>query len=160
MAIEISFTKRIKADREFVFEWWTDLSSEDSKLVEPLRSRTVVSKTPEVILLHDEEEMYFKRMAFDVKVTLNGPEGWNAEYNGKDARASSEYKLSQADDGGTVLSYHTRIEPSGFLTNVFSPIVKPFLRRVFANEMETFVKTLEEDFSKDRQGPTPSRRLA
>jgi hypothetical protein len=138
----------IKADREFVFDWWTDLSPEDSSLVKPLKRRSVVSRTPETILLRDEEVMYFRRMVFDVKVTLERPEGWVAEYDGKDARAKSEYKLRREPDGSTTLFYYTKIEPRGLLTKAFSPLVKPFVKRVFAGEMQTFVRVLEEDFGR------------
>ena len=104
MSFEITLTCNIRADREFVFDWWTDLSPEDSCLVKPLKSRRIISKTPEVILLHDEEQMYFKRMAFDVKVKLERPERWISEYNGKDACARSEYTLRSEKDGSTKLS--------------------------------------------------------
>ena len=146
MAFEISLTRHIKADSEFVIDWWTDLSSEDSNLVKPLKSRSIISKTPELILLRDEEEMYFRRMAFDVKVTLERPERWIAEYDGKDARARSEYVLRSEEDGTTTLSYNSRIEPRGRLTKIFSPVVKPFVRHVFAVEMKTFIQTLEEEY--------------
>ena len=111
MAFEISLVRNIKADTEFVFDWWTDLSPDDSALVRPLKSRHIISKTPELILLHDEEQMYFRRMAFDVKVTLERPERWISEYDGKDAQARSEYTVRSEKDGTTTLSYHTRIEP-------------------------------------------------
>ena len=150
MAFEISLTRNIRADREFVFDWWTDLSPDDTRLVKPLKSRSIVSKTPELILLRDEEEMYFMRMAFDVKVTLERPERWVAEYDGKDARARSEYVLRAEGDGTTTLSYHSRVEPRGFFTKALSPVVKPFVRRVFAGEMKTFIQTLEEDYRKRR----------
>lgn len=149
MAFEVSLTKEIRANREFVFDWWTDLSSQDSGLVKPLKSRTVLSKTPQLILLHDEEEMYFKKMVFDVKVTLHRPEKWLAEYDGKVAHARSQYTLRE-EGRNTVLSYHTKVEPSGSLTNVLSPIVKLFVKRVFASEMETFIKALEEDYAKHK----------
>ena len=150
MAFEISLTRSIRADKEFVFDWWTDLSPEDSSLVKPLKSRNVISRTPQLILLRDEEEMYFRRMVFDVRVTLERPDRWIAEYEGKDARARSEYNLRQEDDGTTTLSYRSRVEPSGFLTKAFSPLVKPFVRRVFAGEIRTFIRVLEEDYSKGR----------
>lgn len=148
MAFEISLTRSIRADREFVFDWWTDLSAEDSNLVKPLKSRNIISKTPELILLRDEEEMYFRRMAFDVKVTLERPERWVAEYDGRDARARSEYALRPEKDGTTTLSYHSRVEPKGFFTKVFSPMMKPFVKHVFAGEMKTFIRVLEEDYRK------------
>ena len=150
VAFEISLTRGIKADWEFVFDWWTDLSLEDSTLVKPLKSRRIISKTPELILLRDEEQMYFKRMAFDVKVTLERPERWVSEYDGKDARARSEYTLRSEKDGSTRLSYHSRIEPKGFFTKIFSPMVKPFVKRVFAGEMKIFIQTLEEDYRKSK----------
>ena len=150
MIFEITLTCNIRADREFVFDWWTDLSPEDSCLVKPLKSRRIISKTPEFILLRDEEEMYFRRMAFDVKVTLERPERWISEYDGKDARARSEYTLRSEKDGSTRLSYHSRIEPKGFFTKIFSPVVKPFVKRVFAGEMKIFTRTLEEDYRKSK----------
>jgi hypothetical protein len=93
--------------------------------------------------------MYFRRMAFDVRVTLERPERWVAEYDGKDARARSEYVLRQENDGTTTLSYHSRVEPRGFFTKVFSPVVKPFVERVFAGEMKTFIQKLEGDYGQD-----------
>lgn len=148
MAFEISLTRKVRADREFVFDWWTDLSPEDSGLVKPLKSRSVVSRTPQLILLRDEEVMYFRRMTFDVKVTLERPERWVAEYDGKEAHARSEYRLRQEEDGTTTLSYHSRVEPTGFFTRIFSPVAKPFVKRVFAGEMKTFVSALEEDYDR------------
>jgi len=81
-------------------------------------------------------------------MTVKRPEGWVAEHDGKDARARTEYGLSETDDGNTLLSYHTRVEPSGFLTNMFSPLVKPLVKRVFSKVMETFIKALEEEYTK------------
>ena len=150
MAFEISLTRLINADREFVFDWWTDLSPDDSKLVKPLKSRQIVSRTPNMVVLRDEEEMYFRRMTFDVTVTLYPPERWISEYDGKDARAKSEYTLKSEKDGTTLLSYYTRIEPKGFFTKIFSPVVKPFVRRVFSGEMEIFIQTLENDYRKKK----------
>jgi len=154
LAFEISLTKNIRAKREFVFDWWTDLSSEDTRLAKPLKSRKIISRTPQAILLHDEEEMYFRRMGFEVKVMLERPESWVAEYDGRDAHARSEYLLRQETDGSTTLLYHTRIEPRGFLTNVFSPLVRPFVRRVFVTEMETFIQTLEEEYGRPHLVPS------
>lgn len=146
MAFEISFTTNIRAEREFIFDWWTDLSPEDSNLVKPLKSRRVVSRTPELVLLRDEEEMYFKRMVFDVRVALERPERWTSEYDGKDAHARSEYVLRQEKDGTTTLSYHTRIEAKG-LMKLLSPVAKPFVRRVFVGEMRNFIQKLEEEYA-------------
>jgi hypothetical protein len=146
MTIEISISRNIKAGREFVFDWWTDLSPEDAKLVKPLKNRKIISKTPHEILLQDEEEMYFRKMRFDVKVTLFRPEKWISEYDGKDATARSTYQLVGEADGSTRLQYSTRIEPKGFLTKTFSPFVKPLIRRVFAGEMDIFIKTLEKEY--------------
>ena len=148
---EISLTHNIRADREFVFDWWMDLSPEDAALVKPLKSRRVISKSPEVIILRDEEEMYFKRMVFDVKVTLYKPERWTSEYEGKHASAKSQYILKSEADGSTTLFYHTRIKPKGFFTRIFSPIVKPFVKRVFAGEMKVFIQTLESEYQKSKQ---------
>jgi hypothetical protein len=133
-----------------VFDWWTDLSPEDSRLVKPLKNRQIISKTSNVIVLRDEEEMYLRRMAFDVKVTLERPERWISEYDGKNATAKSEYVLRPEKDGTTTLSYHTKIEPKGFLTKLLSPIVKPFVKRVFSGEMKVFIRTLELDYQKSK----------
>ena len=100
--------------------------------MKPLKNRQIISRTPNLIVLRDEEEMYFRRMTFDVKVTLEKPDRWVSEYDGKDARARSEYTLRSEKDGTTLLSYHTRIEPKGFFVKIFSPVVKPFVKRVFA----------------------------
>jgi hypothetical protein len=150
LAFEISLTRNINADKEFVFDWWTDLTPDDSRLVKPLKSRHIISKTPNLIVLRDEEEMYFRRMAFDVKVTLERPERWISEYDGKDARARSEYTLRSENDKTTSLSYHSRIEPKGFFTKLFSHIVKPFVKRVFAGEFKIFIRTLELDYLKSK----------
>jgi hypothetical protein len=150
LAFEISITRQIRADKEFVFDWWTDLSPDDANLVKPLKSRAIISRTSDTILLRDEEQMYLRKMAFDVKVTLHRPGSWISEYDGKDAKAKSEYYLRSEQDGSTILEYHTKIEPKGFLTSLVSPLVKPFVKRVFANEMKIFINALERDYRNRR----------
>lgn len=147
---EISLTRRINASREFVFDWWTDLSSEDVQLAKPLKKRQIISRTPDVIVLHDEEQLYFKRMAFDVKVTLHKPDSWISEYSGKAATARSEYILRSEPDGSSTLLYHTKVEPKGFFTNAFSFLVRPFVQRVFSEEMKGFIRTLEAEYQTKR----------
>ena len=147
MAFEISLVRGIRADKEFVFDWWTDLSSDDTRLVEPLKKREIISKSPTLIVLKDEEQMYFKKMSFDVRVTLERPTRWISEYDGSSASARSEYVLSSESDGSTTLTYHTRIEPKGFLTKIFSPLVRPFVQRVFSGEMNVFIETLEKEYA-------------
>jgi hypothetical protein len=146
MSFEFSLTRNIKARKEFVFDWWTDLSPEDTNLVKPLKSRQIISKTPKLILLRDEEQMYFRKMKFDVKVSLERPDKWISEYDGEDATARSEYSLRSEKDGTTTLFYHTRIDPKGFITRMFSPIVKLLVKRVFVGEMKVFTQKLEEDY--------------
>jgi hypothetical protein len=90
--------------------------------------------------------MYFRKMSFDVRVALNRPESWTSEYDGKDARARSEYTLRSEDDGSTTLLYHSRVEPKGVLTNTFSFIVKPFVKRTFSEEMKEFIRVLEAEY--------------
>ncbi len=89
-------------------------------------------------------------MKFDVKVTLERPARWISEYEGKDASARSEYTLREEplenEIMTTTLSYHTKIEPRGFFTRLFSPVVKPLVKRVFTSEMEIFIRKLEEDY--------------
>jgi len=146
LTIKISISRTIRANREFVFDWWTDLSPDDAKLIRPLKARRILSKTKEKIVLHDEEQMYFKRMEFDVEVTLHRPDSWISEYRGRSATARSEYFLESGPNGSTILKYSTRIEPKGFLTRTFAPLVKPFVKRIFASEMDTFVTVLEKDY--------------
>ena len=152
MVFEISISRTIDAPKEFVFDWWTDLSPNDSKLVKPLKVREIISRTPETILLRDEEEMYFKRMSFNVKVSLERPTKWVSEYDGKDARARSEYILT-SNGSKTNLEYHTKIEPKGFMTDLFSPLVKPFVKHVFSGEINVFIRTLEDEFKQSQKNP-------
>jgi hypothetical protein len=152
---EISLEREITAHPEFVFDWWTDLSPDDSKLVKPLKSRKIINRTPSTIKLHDEEEMYFKKMSFDVTVTLERPTRWVSEYDGNIASAKSEYLLVPESDTQdskpvTKLHYHTRIEPKGVITGLFSPIVKQFVKRVFAAEMKVFIRELEAEYERTR----------
>lgn len=150
MAFEISLIREIRASQEFVFDWWTDLSSDDTKLVKPLRKREIISKTTNEIVLRDEEVMYMKKMSFLVKVTLERPKRWISEYEGKDATARSEYILESAarnpNNELTILYYHSKIEPRGFLTKTLSPFVKPLVRRVFKQEMAAFIIELQKDY--------------
>ncbi len=145
---QIYLTRKIKASQEYVFDWWTDLSPDDTKLVRPLKNRRIISKSPTEVLLEDNEMMYFRKMKFQVRVTLERPEKWSAEYDGKAARARSEYVLHPEQDGTTTMFYHSVVEPKGFLTNLFSPIVKPFVKRIFSGEMDIFNKTLEDEYRK------------
>jgi hypothetical protein len=149
---EIFITRKIHASMEFTFDWWTDLSPDDPNLVKPLKSRRIISRTPTVVRLEDEEDMYFRRMKFQVEVFLERPKKWRAIYEGKVARATSEYVLNSEIDGTTTMKYHSMIEPKGFLTNLFSPIVKFFVRRIFEGEMDIFNRTLEAEFREKAPG--------
>lgn len=80
MTFEISLVRQVSADKEFVFDWWTDLSPDDVNLVKPLKKREIISRTAEQIVLRDEEQMYFRRMSFLVKVSLERPSRWVSEY--------------------------------------------------------------------------------
>ncbi len=148
MVFEIYITRKIKAKREFVFDWWTDLSPDDAKLVKPLKNRKIISKTAKEVVLQDEEMMYFRKMKFEVRVTLERPERWSAQYVGKAASARSEYLLRPEENGTTTLFYHSVIEPKDFLTNLFSPIVRHFVKRVFSGEMDIFNSTLEAEYQR------------
>lgn len=148
LTIKFKITRKIQADQKFVFDWWTDLSSDDSKLVKPLKSRKIISRTNDNIVLEDEEEMYFKRMKFDVTVALYPPDLWVSEYSGKSASARSEYRLISRSPEETTLMYSTEIEPSECFVRAFSLFVKPFVRHVFASEMTVFISALEEEFRK------------
>jgi hypothetical protein len=154
-AIEFSLVRKIRADMEFVFGWWTDLSPDDTRLVKPLKKREIICKTENSILLRDEEKMYFKKMEFLVEVSLERPNHWIAKYEGKDASARSEYKLEPKEENHeskiTMLYYHTRIEPRGFLTRIFSPLVKHLVKRVFVSEMNVFITKLEEEYARSLQ---------
>jgi hypothetical protein len=151
MTIRIALSRRVGAPREFVFDWWTDLQSTDTELVEPLKKRTMISRSSNLLVLRDEEQMYWKKMVFDVRVTLSRPESWVAEYSGDAATARSEYRLSALDGDTTLLSYQSSIEPSGVLTRAFAPVVAPFIKRIFASEMDTFNATLEREFIASRR---------
>ncbi len=148
MTFEISLTRHINADRDYVFDWWTDLSPDDTRLVKPLKKRQIISKTANLLVVRDEEQMYFKKMSFEVRVTLDKPSRLISEYDGSAASARSEYLLQSVDKSESLLFYHTRIKPKGFLTNLFSPLIKPFVRRIFANEMNVFIHSLEESYAK------------
>jgi hypothetical protein len=149
LTIELSLMRSIKASKEFVFDWWTDLSPDDTNLVKPLKKRKIISKEPNFIVVEDEEEMYFRKMKFLVKVSLERPDRWISEYDGKVATARSEYTLQENADGNTTtLFYHTKIEPKGFLTKLFSPLIAPFIKRIFASEMKIFIGKLEDDYLK------------
>jgi hypothetical protein len=147
LGLEIKLERVINANKEFVFDWWTDLSPSDTALAKPLKSRKIISRSPTQVLLQDDEVILHKRMKFDVRITLARPNAWIAEYDGKVAKARSEYTLS--DEGGsTKLFYHSIIEPKGFLTKLFSPIIAPFVKRVFYSEVDGFIRVLEEDYRK------------
>jgi hypothetical protein len=151
LTIEFSIERKIRADPTFVFDWWTDLEPQDSKLVKPLKARKILSKTSEKIILRDEEEMYFNRMEFDVEVTLHRPESWISEYDGKTAMARSEYRVEKSSDGSSTLRYSTVIKPKGELLKFLSPLVKPFIKRVFSSEMDVFIATLEKEYAGQRK---------
>src|SRR5579885_2728921 len=141
MAFEIELEYLIFADIEFVFDWWTDLSPQDTKLAKPLKSREIISKSPTQILLRDEEVILGRKMIFDVRVTLNSQEhSWIAEYSGKIAKATSEYKLiseQPSEDSRrvrciTILSYHPTTHRNVFLSTLGCPQIRPFVKKVFS----------------------------
>jgi len=165
MPFEIRLEYTIHADKEFIFDWWTDLSPDDTRLAKPLESRKIISRSPTDIVLEDEEVIFGRKMAYNVRVTLNKPLfSWVAEYDGKDAKARSEYRLvSEGPNGNTTrLLYHSTVLTKGFLTNLFSPIVRYFVKRVFRREIEEFSMAIEKEYGTNRhsncQNTTRERR--
>ncbi|MHB8567091.1 MAG: hypothetical protein ACYC7D_06315 [Nitrososphaerales archaeon] len=73
LLVRVSIKREIKASKEFIFDWWIDLSPEDANLVRPLKRRKIISKSSTLIILEAEEEMYLRRMKFNVKVILERP---------------------------------------------------------------------------------------
>jgi len=145
---KLRITREINASKEFIFDWWTDLSPDDSRLVKPLKSRKIISKSPNLIVLEDEERMYFRRMKFSVRVSMERPNRWVSEYEGKTAHARSEYVLSSISKEVTRLHYTSEISPEGFFTNLFSPIIKLFVKRVFQGEFDVFIRAIESEYAR------------
>tara|TARA_B100001013_G_C24584095_1_gene431910 strand:- start:682 stop:1131 length:450 start_codon:yes stop_codon:yes gene_type:complete len=129
---------------EIVYAWWTDLQSTDSKLVKPLKSRKIISKSDDIII-EDVVKLFGKEMRYTVKVILKPPYEWKAEYNGTAATAVSKYKLTLVD-GKTQFNYQSNIYPKGYLTKIFFPIIKLFIQHIFSKEMDEYNKKLEEDW--------------
>ena len=134
---------------DFVFKWWTDLSEKDSKYVKPLKSRDIIEKKENIIIVEDGVKILGRKMKYKVRVTLNPPYEWLAEYEGSVAKAISRYKISEVGEG-TRLDYESHIEPRGWFTRLFSPIISRFLIRVFSTEMDAYCRALEDEFSMRR----------
>ena len=141
----LEITKIVRAPREVVFDWWTDLADTDSSLVKPLKIRRVLPREGDVIHVDDTVKILGRTMRYSVKVTVYPPDRWVAEYSGRVADATSTYKLIEIPEG-TKMHYSSEIRPKGILTKIVFPIISWMVKRVFSKEMDIYNEALEEEW--------------
>ncbi len=139
----IRITKIVRAPKDFTFKWWTDLHSNDSEIVTPLKSRKIISKTKERIQVEDIVRILGLKMKFNAIVRMYPPNKWVAEYKGKMATARSEYNLEESGED-TVIEYSTRIQAKG-LIRIFMPLAKYGIKITFSSEMNKYNEQLIKD---------------
>ena len=147
MAINTKFEYSIRASRDFVFEWFTDLSPEDTKIAEPLKVRKIISRSSTEIRLQDVEEMLGRRIKLDVQVLLNRPAyHWTAIYKSDMADARAEYQLSAEAPDRSGLKYESKLMLKGSFANLLSPFIGLAIKRTFKKELDIFTRAIELDF--------------
>ena len=58
---------------EIVYYWWTDLQSTDSKLVKPLKSRKIISKSDDIIIEERAQKSHLKSILIYVSSRKSPP---------------------------------------------------------------------------------------
>lgn len=148
MPITTEFEYSIHASRNFVFDWFADLSSEDTKLAKPLKERKIISRSPSEIRLQDIEVILGKEIKLDVRVLFSRSDySWTGIYTSNTADARSEYRLFAEGPDRTMLRYHSVIMPHGFFTKLVSPIIAYAVKRTFRSEFDGFKKAIELEFT-------------
>ena len=142
--MHIKLSKIVRAPSDAVFAWRTDLTANDSNYVEPLKSRRILGKENNIILLEDTVKIIGMRMTYKVRVTLIPPYEWIAEYMGSTAKATSKYRVSDVDEG-TRLDYESNIVFRKWFIRILSPIISRLLLRIFSTEMDDYCRALEEE---------------
>ncbi len=141
----LEITKIVRAPREVVFNWWTDLADADSSLVKPLKDRRVLTREGDVTYVDDTVKILGRTMKYSVKVTVYPPDRWVAEYSGRVADATSTYQLIEIPEG-TKMLYSSEVRPKGILTKIAFPIIRWMVERVFSKEMDDYNGALEEEW--------------
>jgi hypothetical protein len=147
LPIHTEFEYSIQASRDFVFDWFQDLSPDDTKLAKPLKERKVLSKSPTEAKIQDTETILGKKVNLDVHVLYNRSDySWTGTYTSNLAEAKSEYKLSSESAERTTLRYNSTIVPKGFFPKLVSPIIAYAVKRTFKGEFDVFKTAIESEF--------------
>lgn len=117
----------------------------DAELVVPLKSRRVIKRTGNQIVVEDMVKILGRTMKYLCTVELYPPSRWVAKYSGEVADATSTYMLFD-DEGETRMEYTSEIRPKGFFTRLALPLVKPAVRRTFSKEMDDYKSRLEAEW--------------
>lgn len=143
--VQLKITKHIRAPKEYVYRWWTDLREDDAERVVPLASRNVVKRSDDQIVVEDVVKILGRTMKYLCKVDLYPPSKWVANYSGKIADATSTYMLFD-EDGYTRMEYSSEIKPKGIFTKLALPLVKFAIKRIFSKEMDEYNSRLEAEW--------------
>ncbi len=155
MPITTEFEYSIQASRDFIFDWFSDLSPDDVKLAKPLKQRKIISRSPTEARLEDTEVILGKRINLDVQVFYNRSDySWSGIYTSGIADARSEYRLLiggfSVGTTTTILKYRSTIFPKGLFTKLISPIIGFAVKRTFEKEFEAFKKAIEHDHAEEQ----------
>lgn len=140
-----------RAPLNFVYQWATDYTSEDSRYSAERFDRRVHLRSRRTIVLEDLYDTGTGWVWLRRKIQLFPPDRWHADSIGSDRVISVDYHLSRLSGGRTGLAIRARRRPYG--VGVRNPPKSEWERSVAAN-WASFARALEEEYERGRSGPS------
>jgi hypothetical protein len=136
-------TVKIRAPRQFVFEWCTDYTTNDGSISREGYERRILDRSSQTIVLEDLYDTRKGWIWIRRTIRLMSPRGWHADSIGSDRALSVDYSLTEIAGKVTELRILARRRPYGIGT---ANPPKPVWERAVARNWSRFAKKLEADY--------------
>lgn len=150
-------TTTFRAPLRFVYRWCTDFTPQDPDYTGEGFARSIVRRTPTIVVLEDLYETPHGWTWLRRVIRLRPPAAWRADTLGSDRAISVEYSLSELADHRTRLTIRARRRPHGIGTA--NPSNSAWERSIGVN-WRKFGAALEGDYRRSLRRSPSSRRQA
>lgn len=141
-SVQIRVTQHVRRSLPDVFAWCTDYAESDPGLSHlAIRSRTIVSRSPDVVELDDRGVLGMSARVRYV-VRLHPPDRWEADAMSPMGTGHNEYRLSP-DGGTTRIDVRFNLHPRGGY-RILGAFAAPLLRLRLARLWSDFARDMEE----------------
>jgi hypothetical protein len=140
----VRFSKKFNVPIQFVYDWWTDYSEEDMRIVGSKKRRTVVLKTKEkaIFISSYSDVDGTTRVGVNIVTLQPSKKIWHLDYYGEDTDEIADYRLVSLGKNKTKLSILFKE-----ITKIGNPSTEEEIVRHIDSYWTPFGKALEKEYN-------------